>query len=234
LKAWASAQAQRAAFSHVSGRVIIIGVDINPTDTLFIDRVAAHFDGYHYVSGVIHSIHNGTWQSNIQIGLNDKIFAENNGNLPYASGLVPGIPGLQIGVVSKVDGDERAGDHRIQVRIPYLATNEQGKSEKGIWARLSTLYAGNDRGFVFRPEIDDEVIIGFINGDPNDAVVLGSLHSNKYPAPYKSDPKNKEKGLKSKGGVEFKFDDENESLEIKDKHGNQNNKKLAFMHTTPT
>ena len=79
--------------------------------------------------------------------------------------------------------DKREGNHRIQVRLPFVAQTPTGTQSEGIWARLSTLYAGDKRGFVFRPEIGDEVIVGFINNDPNDAIVLGATHSNKYPAP---------------------------------------------------
>ena len=38
--------------------------------------------------------------------------------------------------------------------------------EQGVWARVATLDAGNDRGTFFRPEVDDEVVLGFFHDDP--------------------------------------------------------------------
>ena len=44
-----------------------------------------------------------------------------------------------------------------------------------IWARMIFEDAGNNRGKIFWPEKDDEVIIGFLNSDPRNPIVLGSL-----------------------------------------------------------
>jgi len=51
-------------------------------------------------------------------------------------------------------------------------------SDDGIWARISTLDAGKQRGTFFRPEIGDEVIVGFLNDDPRYPVVLGMVNSS--------------------------------------------------------
>ena len=91
--------------------------------------------------------------------------------------MLPAIGGLQIGVVSQLQ-DDPDGEDRILVQIPIIDNQEQG-----IWCRVSSLDAGDSRGAYFRPEIGDEVIVGFINEDPNDAVVLGMLHSSAKPAP---------------------------------------------------
>ena len=52
----------------------------------------------------------------------------------------------------------------------------------------------------FRPEIEDEVIVGFINEDPNQAVSLGALHSSKNPAPIGIADDNHQKRLHFPGG----------------------------------
>ena len=70
------------------------------------------------------------------------------------------------------------------------------------------------RGFVFRPEIGDEVIIGFINDDPNDAVVLGMLHSSTKPAPISGSDDNHEKGLVTRSEMKVLFDDDKKVIEI--------------------
>jgi type VI secretion system secreted protein VgrG len=49
--------------------------------------------------------------------------------------------------------------------------------EDGIahWARMATPHAGSDRGFMFMPEVGDEVVVGFENGDIERPVVLGCV-----------------------------------------------------------
>jgi uncharacterized protein involved in type VI secretion and phage assembly len=123
---------------------------------------------------------------------------------------------LQIGVVSALAGDPQPGEHRVQVRLPVTAKNPDGSVPEGIWARLALITAGKDHGFVFRPEVGDEVIVGFINGDPNDAVVLGSLHSGRSPAPsgLSASDENPVKGFVSVNGLELLFDDSGEKITI--------------------
>ena len=48
---------------------------------------------------------------------------------------------------------------------------------------LATLDAGKERGTFFRPEIGDEVVVGFLNDDPRHPVILGMCHSSAKPAP---------------------------------------------------
>ena len=85
-----------------------------------------------------------------------------------AAGLLPAVHGLQIGKVVQLQ-DDPDGEHRILVRLPII-----DNSARGIWARIASLDAGLNRGAFFRPEIDDEVIVGFVNDDPRDAIVLGN------------------------------------------------------------
>jgi uncharacterized protein involved in type VI secretion and phage assembly len=119
-----------------------------------------------------------------------------------ASGLLSGINGLQIGIVTQLQ-DDPDGEDKILVRLPIINNEEQG-----IWARLATLDAGENRGTFFRPEIDDEVIVGFINDDPNDAVVLGQLHSSAKPAPIAASDDNHEKGIVTRSEMKMVFDDD--------------------------
>ena len=67
---------------------------------------------------------------------------------------------------------------------------------------------------MFRPEIDDEVIVGFINDDPNDAVILGGLHSSAKPAPLTASDDNYEKGIFTQSGIQLLFNDESKSVSI--------------------
>lgn len=224
LSAWAKGQKNRSELSHVRGNVSVRGQDFKPNKTLELQRVSDRFDGKHLISGVLHQVYTGTWRTDIQFGMTAQTFAEASAGTtegitaPEAGGLMAAIRGLHVGVVTKIGGDDQSGKHRIKVRIPYIAT-QNGRNEEGIWARLATLHAGKDRGFVFRPEIDDEVILGFINDDPNDAIILGSLHSNTNIAPIDAADANPQKVFFAKEGMQMIFDDEQKSIQFKTKQG---------------
>ena len=129
------------------------------------------------------------------------------------AGGLAGIHGLQIGKVTQLEDPD--GEDRILVKLPIIDNEVQG-----IWSRLATLDAGNNRGWVVSPEIDDEVIVGFINGDPRDAVVLGQLHSSTKPAPIAGSDDNHEKGYTSRSEMKLLFNDEKKIITIETPAGN--------------
>jgi len=122
--------------------------------------------------------------------------------------LLAAVHGLQIGIVTQLESDPD-GENRIKVRMPIISS-----SDEGIWARLSTLDAGKERGSFFLPEINDEVIVGFINDDPRDAVVLGMVHSSKMPAPLTAEDTNHKKGFTTRSKMKMIFDDEKKSYTL--------------------
>jgi uncharacterized protein involved in type VI secretion and phage assembly len=58
------------------------------------------------------------------------------------------------------------------------------------------------------------VILGFINEDPNDAIVLGMLHSSTKEAPIKASDDNHEKGFITRSDMRIFFDDDKKSIKI--------------------
>jgi len=101
-----------------------------------------------------------------------------------AAGLVPGIHGLQVGIVQTFSKDQ-AGKFRVPVLIPAFSSTADANADTDniVLARLGKVDAGAGRGAFFHPEPDDEVILGFINNDPRQPVILGSMHSPKNKPP---------------------------------------------------
>jgi uncharacterized protein involved in type VI secretion and phage assembly len=131
-----------------------------------------------------------------------------------AAGLVGGIRGLQIGVTVKLEGDPD-GQDRILVKLPMI-----DNSGNGTWMRVASLDAGKNRGAYFRPEVNDEVIVGFINDDPREAIVLGMLNSSVKPAPLPTIASNNKKGFTTRSGMHVLFDDGSKKISIDTPAGN--------------
>ncbi len=85
---------------------------------------------------------------------------------------------------------------------------------------MTTLEAGKERGFVFRPEIGDEVIVGFLNDDPRDPVILGSMFSSAKPSPIAAEEENNEKGIITRSGMKLIFNDDLISVTLETPNGN--------------
>lgn len=212
---WADATWLFQQLSKVRGRVKFQGIPkVLPNTILKLEGVGNRFNGKVFVTGVFHSITGGNWTSDVQFGLNPEWFSETYEiNTHPASGLLPAIKGLHVGVVAQLQ-DDPDGEDRILVKIPIINSDEQG-----IWCRISTLDAGNKRGSFFRPEIEDEVIIGFINEDPNQAIVLGMMNSSAKPAPLTASDDNDIKGFVTRSEMKVLFDDKKKSITIETPKG---------------
>jgi Rhs element Vgr protein len=210
LKNWTDGQIVRNKLARVQGRAKFQGyADIKPGMMVELLGVGDRFNGNAFVSGVRHQLNTSNWTTDIQFGFSNKFFHDMPDIVePKASGLVPGINGLQIGVVTKLESDP-SGEDRIQVKMPLV-----DDSADGTWARIATLDAGKERGSFFRPEIADEVVIGFLNDDPRNPVVLGMLNSKKLPAPLKAADANDEKGFVTREKLKLLFNDKKKSITI--------------------
>ncbi|MCK5087813.1 MAG: type VI secretion system tip protein VgrG, partial [Melioribacteraceae bacterium] len=210
LKAWADAQNLKSKIARIKGRVKFQGYpDIKPGAVIELKGVGDRFNGNVFVTGIKHQINAENWETDIQFGLSEVWFYKNENVVEKpASGLVPNIYGLQIGVATQLESDPD-GENRVLVRIPII-DNENN----GLWARVATLDAGDNRGSFFLPEIGDEVIIGFVNDDPRDPVVLGMLNSSAKPAPVEAADDNHEKGFVTRSEMKLMFNDDKKSITI--------------------
>lgn len=239
LQKWAEAQFQKSILAQKKGRVRFQGIaDIYPGDMISLQGVGQRHQGKVFVSAVRHEVFEGTWFTHAQFGMSHRWFHQEFQDIaaPAASGLVPAIHGLQIGVVTKLAPDPD-NEFRIQVKLPIIDA-----ASDGIWARIALQDAGDNRSAFFLPEVGDEVIVGFINDDPRDAIVVGALHSSAKPAPITAADENHEKGWWTRSGIKMLFNDDdnnrnlsietpdgkkiivhdsNDILQLEDQHGNK-------------
>ncbi len=216
LQAWADGRLLKERLAKVRGRARFQGfAGVSAGKLIEVTGIGERCEGNLYVSGIRHTVANGNWETDVQFGLSIEPFAETYNLRPLpAAGLLPAVSGLQIGVVTVLENDPE-GEDRIKVKLPLVSP-----AEEGIWARIATLDAGKDRGTFFRPEIGDEVVVGFLNDDPRDPVVLGMCHSSAKPAPEPAEDANNRKGYVSREKMRIVFDDEKKSIGLETPAGN--------------
>jgi uncharacterized protein involved in type VI secretion and phage assembly len=97
-----------------------------------------------------------------------------NGISPMVASL--GRSALVIGTVTNVQDPDEKG----KIRVKFTGLSDEDES---AWARLVSIGGGQKRGVVFIPEVGDEVLVGFENGDVRQPVVFGGLFGSKLDIP---------------------------------------------------
>lgn len=143
------------------------------------------------------------------------------------SATVPSLPAPEVSLpvaqtqqAVVVSNDDPKKQGRVQVKM-----NWQSGDMKTSWIRVMTPDAGmsdkvsTNRGFVFIPEKDDIVLIGFRHDDPNRPFVMGSLFNGNTGAG--GDSGNKKKSLTTRSGCTITIDDDKGSILITDPSGSK-------------
>ncbi|NHZ81648.1 type VI secretion system tip protein VgrG [Massilia sp. CCM 8695] len=216
LTAWTKARQVKAALARVRGSMAFQGSALALPGTLIdLKGVGTRFSGKVFVSSVEHHIADGNWVTDVDFGLDPEWGgARHGGPGEAASGLMPGVTGLHIGKVAKLDEDP-AGENRIQVTLPVLKDDAGG-----VWARLASAYGSDKVGAFFIPEIGDEVIVAYLNNDPSNPVVIASLYSSMRAPPYALSAENYTKAIVTKGLLKVEFDDEKKVITLLTPAGN--------------
>ena len=133
-----------------------------------ISGVGTRFGGTHRIVSATHSYGARGYVTQLTLGA---------GGRPLAEALRTGrgrafADHLVIGVVTDNKDPDKLG--RVKVKYPLL--NEEVESG---WARIAWGAAGNERGTVAIPHVNDELAIGFEHGDVRRPVVLGALFNGK-------------------------------------------------------
>ncbi len=101
---------------------------------------------------------------------------------------------------------------RVRVQFPW---DREGKHDENAscWVRVSQGWAGTGFGMIVLPRIGQEVLIGFLEGDPEQPIVMGRVFNRTQPVPYTL-PANKtistwksNSSLGNEGYNELKFED---------------------------
>ncbi|HSU13830.1 type VI secretion system Vgr family protein [Longimicrobium sp.] len=133
----------------------------------------------------------------------------------------PVIPGTQTAQVVGKSGEEIWTDQYGRIKVQFhwdrLGTNDENSS---CWIRVASGWAGKGWGAIHIPRIGQEVVVSFLEGDPDRPLVTGSVYNAEQTVPYPLPDEQTRSTLKSnssKGGGAFnemRFEDKKDSEEI--------------------
>lgn len=133
----------------------------------------------------------------------------------------PMVHGVQTAVVTGPGGDEIYTDKYGRVKVQFhwdrYGTKDQ---ESSCWIRVAHPWAGKNWGMVAIPRIGHEVVVEFLEGDPDQPLIVGSVYNADMMPPYDLPGNATQTGIKSrssKGGGTANFNE----LRFEDKKGSE-------------
>lgn len=133
----------------------------------------------------------------------------------------PKIFGTQTAIVVGKSGEEIWPDEYGRVKVQFH-WDQDGTSDENssCWIRVAQVWAGKSWGTLFIPRMDTEVIVSFLEGDPDLPIIIGTVYNATQTVPYTlPDDKNKStiKTISTKSGTagnEIRFDDTKDAEEL--------------------
>ena len=169
-KALAQALLDKLANGYIAAEGVAPGNPrIRAGCTVNVTGVGAKFSGTYRVAHSTHVLRAGAYETRFANSPAHTV----SGMLGGSSSAAPSFGAhLVLGVVTNNNDPEELG--RVRVRYPAL-----GDEYESAWARVATPSAGNKRGLLMLPVVDEEVLVGFEHNDTRRPYVLGSLFNGK-------------------------------------------------------
>lgn len=145
-------------------------------------------------------------------------------NVPYRPQLKtpkPEIKGPQTAIVVGPAGEEIWTDRHGRVKLQFH-WDRYGESDENssCWVRVSQAWAGEKWGSIHIPRIGQEVIVEYIDGDPDRPIVTGRVYNGDRPVPYELPANATQSGIKSRSSKAGKPANFNE-IRMEDKKGSE-------------
>lgn len=217
----AAAVFARMAAGDITAEGAAIGsTRIKPGVKLTVQNVGTRFNGTYLVTRARHRYTpTDAYQTEFWLGgmTSGTVGAMLNDDPTDANSRSRLTQGLVVGIVTNNDDPDKLA--RVKVKFPWLSANE----ESG-WAPVMSVGAGNARGFQVIPEVNDEVLVAFANGDFNQPYILGGVWNGQDAPPSNAAVANGSvdiREFKTRAGHILRFTDKSggEKIEILDKTG---------------
>jgi len=206
-----NAETQLKTLSKQNGLAHIkANLTVKPGYTIEVTGFNKITDDQFIITAVTHDYSEGGFSTYLQFGMNHESYISR-----YNLNTSLNRPVLLTGIVTQLQGDPD-NLNRIQVKIAAWSY-----AQEQVWARLSTLYAGDQYGMVILPEIGDEVIVAFMGNDFDVPIIIGSAFSPKLPPHTSFTDDNYDKVFITKKGMKWAWNDEKCIHEISTPNGNK-------------
>jgi phage protein D/phage baseplate assembly protein gpV len=189
---------------------IISGVKVK------LSNLGTKFSGTYLVTSARHVYAMGRYTTDFTVtGMRPRLVSEMVAGASITATEIDRWNGVVPAIVTNINDPDDMG--RVKVKYPWL----DDKLESG-WARVSMLASGGSRGFHWLPEVNDEVLVAFEQGDFNYPYVIGSLYNGKDKVPdakkHAQNGKVEVRTLKTRAGHLIRFTDKSgeEKIEIID------------------
>lgn len=140
---------------------------------------------------------------------------------PACTALKPIVQGPQTAVVVGRSGEEIFVDKYGRVKVQFFWDREGKKNESSsCWVRVCQSWAGKQWGWMTIPRIGQEVVVDFLEGDPDRPIITGRVYNAEQMPPYTLPSDMTQSGWKSrssKGGGSSNFNE----LRFEDKKGSE-------------
>jgi type VI secretion system secreted protein VgrG len=132
----------------------------------------------------------------------------------------PRIPGAQTAMVVGPEGEEIYVDKYGRVKVQFC-WDRYGKADENssCWVRVSQNMAGKKWGVLFHPRLGQEVVVEFLDGDPDRPLITGRVYNASQPIPFDGPTQSGILTRSTKEGTaenfnQIRFDDKKDSEEI--------------------
>jgi hypothetical protein len=224
----AMARMDTHATSHVraTGETALYNPYILAGRSITVTGMGIRFSGKYYVTQARHTFRGGMWKVFFEVsGTNPYTFRDIlNGDGHSDSASSQKFDGAVIGVVTDVLDPTQNG--RVKVKFPWMPKSSMGMDIASSYARVASIGAGPSRGIMFLPEVNDEVLVIFENGDLSKPIIIGGLWNTKDRVPMAGGPATMgplvvKRIIRSRSGHMIVLDDTagNEQILIQDKLG---------------
>lgn len=164
---------------------------------------------------VTHSLHAGSYSNHFEAFPDTALYR------PPQVTPIPHIFGAQTALVVGKSGEEIWTDQYGRIKVKFYWDQSSAQDEtSSCWIRVSQGWAGKQWGCIFLPRIGQEVVVSFLDGDPDRPIVTGSVYNAEQMVPYTLPDEQTKSTIKtssSKGGAganEIRFEDKQGSEEL--------------------
>ena len=150
-------------------------------------------------------------------------------SLPFRPAMVtphPSVRGVQTAVVVGPSGEEIYTDEYGRIKVQFHWDRDgQSDANSSCWLRVATPWAGKTWGMIHIPRIGQEVVVDFVDGDPDRPLVIGSVYNKDQMPPFSLPDNKTQSGLRSRSSKQGGTANFNE-IRLEDLKGSE----LMFIH----